>query len=206
MVKLEVAYLGMQCFWGESAWAKNKGVRVTRVGYAGGESSNPTYQSIGDHTEITEVTFDPSIITYREILNFFWTHHNPAVHRKKQYQSAILYTSPEQKDAALETLEATKSKVEDVETYVKPLNVFYEAEAYHQKYWLRNAHDIFRELKLSDKEVATGVLATKLNAYSAGYQDFSELHELQKEYNLSDELVQKITDLAKRGGDPRACH
>ncbi|RCN26785.1 peptide-methionine (S)-S-oxide reductase, partial [Ancylostoma caninum] len=65
-MSLSRAYLGMQCFWGESAFAKLKGVKKTRVGYAGGTTVNPTYRNIGDHTEVTEVQFDPSLISYRQ--------------------------------------------------------------------------------------------------------------------------------------------
>lgn len=83
MAYLERAYFGLQCFWGESAWAKLKGVVVTRVGYAGGKQPNPTYKNIKDHTEITEITFDPKVIEYSKLTNFFWKHHNPAERRKK---------------------------------------------------------------------------------------------------------------------------
>ncbi|VDM59433.1 unnamed protein product [Angiostrongylus costaricensis] len=146
------AYLGMQCFWGESAFAKVKGIKKTRVGYAGGTTANPTYGNIGDHTEITE------------------------------------------------------SKYGDIETYVVKLDKFYQAEDYHQKYWLRNQRDIFDELKLNDSQVANSILATKINAYCAGYTDFSELEELKKDHGLSDSLVDRIKRFASAGGDPRACH
>ncbi|KAJ1353813.1 hypothetical protein KIN20_010568 [Parelaphostrongylus tenuis] len=154
----------MQCFWGESAFAKLKGVRKTRVGYAGGTTINPNYGNIGDHTEVTEVQFDPNMMSYE------------------------------------------KSKYGDIETYVVKLDKFYPAENYHQKYWLRNQKDIFNELKLNDSEVANSVLAAKMNAYCAGYSDFSELEELKKEHGLSDDLVNRIKTFAASGGDPRACH
>ena len=128
---LEKAYFGMQCFWGESVFAKVrlfhfscqsytdsrfqlKGVHNTRVGYAGGKTKNPTYKGIADHTgewgrrwrvgkmsslEVTEVKFDPSVLSYRELVDFFWSHHDPVGPRKKQYQSAILYVNEEQKKA-----------------------------------------------------------------------------------------------------------
>lgn len=83
MAYLERAYFGLQCFWGESAWAKLKGVVVTRVGYAGGKQPNPTYRNIKDHTEITEITFNPKVIEYSSLVDFFWKHHNPAERRKK---------------------------------------------------------------------------------------------------------------------------
>ncbi|PAV71987.1 hypothetical protein WR25_23909 [Diploscapter pachys] len=206
---LENAYFGMQCFWGESVFAKLKGVHNTRVGYAGGKTKNPTYKGIADHTEVTEVKFDPSVLSYRELVDFFWSHHDPVGPRKKQYQSAILYANDEQKKArriAEETKQREEKKHEDIETYIEPIDVFYQAEDYHQKYWLRCKRDIFESLHLTDEQVADSLLATKLNAYAAGYTDFSELEQLKKEHNLSDELVKKIHDFALAGGDPRNCH
>ncbi|KAE9421353.1 hypothetical protein Angca_007309 [Angiostrongylus cantonensis] len=200
------AYLGMQCFWGESAFAKVKGIKKTRVGYAGGTTAHPTYGNIGDHTEITEVQFDPTMISYGQVLEFFWSHHNPEQRRKKQYQSAILYETDEEKKIAENSYQWAKSKYGDIETYVVKLDKFYQAEDYHQKYWLRNQRDIFDELKLNDSQVVNSILATKINAYCAGYTDFSELEELKKDHGLSDSLVDRIKKFASAGGDPRACH
>ncbi|PAV67030.1 hypothetical protein WR25_18377 [Diploscapter pachys] len=182
---LEKAYFGMQCFWGESVFAKLRGVHNTRVGYAGGKTKNPTYKGIADHTEVTEVKFDPSVLSYRELVDFFWSHHDPIAEETKQRE---------------------EKKHEDIETYIEPIDVFYQAEDYHQKYWLRCKRDIFESLHLTDEQVADSLLATKLNAYAAGYTDFSELEQLKKEHNLSDELVKKIHDFALAGGDPRNCH
>ncbi|KHJ83142.1 hypothetical protein OESDEN_17161, partial [Oesophagostomum dentatum] len=129
-----------------------------------------------------------------------------------------------------------QAKYGDIETYVVKLDKFYQAEDYHQKYWLRNRKDIFDALKLNDAEVANSVLAAKMNAYCAGYTDFSELEELKREHGLSDSLVEKmnaccpgytdfseleelkrehglsdslvekVKNFATSGGDPRACH
>ncbi|CAB3404856.1 unnamed protein product [Caenorhabditis bovis] len=203
---LKAAYFGLQCFWGESAWAKLKGVDITRVGYAGGQQPNPTYKAILDHTEITEVQYNDQIISYEKLLDFFWKHHDPTEKRKKQYRSAILYVDDQQKELALKSFEEAKKKFGEIETYVEPLDKFYQAEDYHQKYWFRNRKDLFDELKLDNEAVATGKLATKLNAYAAGYQRFEELDELQKQYKLSDDYVKRVKDFALSGGDPRACH
>lgn len=205
-MSLARAYLGMQCFWGESAFAKLKGVKKTRVGYAGGTTPNPTYSSIGDHTEVTEVQFDPAEISYREVLDFFWTHHDPAQHRKKQYQSAILYETDDEKKIAHETYAKAKTMYGDIETYVVKLVKFYQAENYHQKYWFRNKKEFFNELKLSDDEVANSELAAKMNAYCAGYTDFSELEALKEKHGLSESFVTRVKDYALSGGDVRACH
>ncbi|GMT14906.1 hypothetical protein PFISCL1PPCAC_6203 [Pristionchus fissidentatus] len=200
------AYLGMQCFWGESSFAKIRGVVGTRVGYAGGTTPAPTYRDIGDHTEVTEVTFDPSVTTYRSILDWFWSHHDPTLHNKKQYQSAILWTNEEEKREAEESTEEQKNKLGKVDTYVVKLDKFHQAEDYHQKYWLRAQTGILKELKLDDNGIATSEIAAKTNAYLAGFTDFTDLDRLAKELNLSSNLVKVIKDIAERGGDPRSCH
>ncbi|KJH52052.1 putative peptide-methionine (S)-S-oxide reductase [Dictyocaulus viviparus] len=197
---LSRAYLGMQCFWGESAFAKLKGVKKTRVGYAGGTTVNPSYVNIGDHTEVIEVQFDSSVVSYEDILEFFWSHHNPAQQRKKQYQSAILYETDEEKEIAEKSYKRAKFCLFEIDSLID------FQKNYHQKYWLRNETDIFNELKLSDSEVASSVLAAKMNAYCAGYNDFSELEELKKEYGLSNSLVNRVKKFAIAGGNSRACH
>uniref|UniRef100_A0A1I7W7A5 peptide-methionine (S)-S-oxide reductase n=1 Tax=Heterorhabditis bacteriophora TaxID=37862 RepID=A0A1I7W7A5_HETBA len=106
----------------------------------------------------------------------------------------------------LDILSKFQNKFGYVETNIAKLEKFYQAEDYHQKYWLRNNKNIFNQLKLDDSQVANSVLATKLNAYAAGYTDFSELSDLQNEYQLSQPLVEQIIEYAKFGGDSRACH
>ncbi|CAJ0581576.1 unnamed protein product, partial [Mesorhabditis spiculigera] len=205
---LEKAYIGMQCFWGvESSFAKIKGVRKTRVGYAGGTTVNPTYRNIGDHTEITEVQFDPAVVSYREILAHFWTKHDPTKKEPKQYKSAILYVNDDQKAIAEETSkEVEELKRKPLDTYIQKFDKFYQAENYHQKYWLRGRGGVIHELGLTDEELVDSYLATKLNAYLAGYKDFSELDALAKEHNIPTELVESIRRIANEGGDPRNCH
>ncbi|CAK5069378.1 unnamed protein product [Meloidogyne enterolobii] len=127
MSKFSLAYLGMQCFWGsESTFALLPGVLKTRVGYSGGTSPSPTYQNIGDHTEIVEIQFNPELTKFKEIINLFYSKHNFTLPQKTQYKSVILYVDEEQKKIALEELEKAKD--------------------YHQKYWLRCENDIFKEV------------------------------------------------------------
>uniref|UniRef100_A0A915D1T7 peptide-methionine (S)-S-oxide reductase n=1 Tax=Ditylenchus dipsaci TaxID=166011 RepID=A0A915D1T7_9BILA len=190
---LKQAYLGMQCFWGvESTFAKLGGVKkLGHVGYAGGDMLNPTYANIGDHTEITEVQYDENLCSYKEILDWF---------------SRI--TIRHQKATAEEALKNEQKKYGSraVQTYLKKLDKFYQAEDYHQKYWLRCQRSIFKQLKLSEAEVVNSVLAAKINAYLAGYDNFAELKSLATEYKLNDNLVTVIEEIARAGGDPRACH
>ncbi|VDM42058.1 unnamed protein product [Toxocara canis] len=197
------AYVGMQCFWGvESSFAKIDGVMRTRVGYAG---------------EITEVQFDEKVVSYERLLDWFWEHHNPTERHKKQYQSAILYIDDEQKRIAEQGLKHIQEKYgnQKVETYVKKLDQFYQAEDYHQKYWLRCQSAVLSkrqereyrfQLNLNDQQVVESTLAAKVNAFLAGYDNFDVLKNLAAQHHLSDDVTKLIEEIARSGGDPRACH
>ncbi|CAD5211618.1 unnamed protein product [Bursaphelenchus okinawaensis] len=196
----------MQCFWGESAFAKIDGVLKTRVGYAGGKQSDPTYDNIKDHTEVTELVFDENVVKYDSLLDFFFSHHDPNARRKTQYRSVILYVDDEQKQQAEASLDKVKKRYPNPETTVEKLDKFYQAEDYHQKYWLRCQRDVHRALKLNDKELVDSVLAAKINAFLAGYDRYDVLNDLAAQHKLEPALVNKIEAIAKAGGDPRSCH
>uniref|UniRef100_A0A8R1TKB9 peptide-methionine (S)-S-oxide reductase n=1 Tax=Onchocerca volvulus TaxID=6282 RepID=A0A8R1TKB9_ONCVO len=210
MANLQKAYLGMQCFWGaESTFAKLDGVLATRVGYAGGTTQAPNYRNIGDHTEITEVQFDEKIISYDKILDYFWEHHDPTIEYKKQYKSAILYVDDQQKETAkksLKKLQVEKYGNRKLDTYVQKLIRFYQAEDYHQKYWLRCQTAIFKKLNLNNEEVVSSLLATKVNAFLAGYKNFDVLKQLADQYRLDDDVIKLIESIAITGGYGSVCH
>lgn len=141
------------CFWGvEAVFEHVKGVTNARSGYAGGRVNKPSYDqvSVGDtgHAESVEVTFDPNVVTYSQLLQiFFSVVHDPTELNYQgpdhgtQYRSAIFYTSDEQKNAASEYIDSlTKAKTFDkpIVTEVSPLKQFFEAESYHQDYLKNN--------------------------------------------------------------------
>jgi len=150
--KREVATLAGGCFWClEAVYDELKGVDSAVSGYAGGTVKNPTYKQVcnGDtgHAEVVQITFDPSVVSYKELLEVFFTIHDPTTLNRQgadvgtQYRSAIYYNSPEQKAAAEEVIkEITAEKIWDspIVTEVTPLDKFYEAEDYHQEYFARN--------------------------------------------------------------------
>lgn len=152
------------------------------------------------------MTFDDSKITYQDLLDYFWKHHDPTLQRKKQYRSAILYLDDEQQALAEASFKKVKEAKPSIETYVEKLDHFYQAEDYHQKYWLRCQPEVFKALKLNDSEVVDSPLAAKVNAFMAGYDRYDVLKQLKEEYKLDDEVAKVIEEIAKRGGDPRACH
>ena len=112
----------------------------TRVGYAGGSKDNPTYYSLGDHTETVQIDYDPEKLSYDDLLKVFWSTHNPCYRPySRQYASLILYHNDQQKKAALRTKQAeVNRRREKVHTEVLPLSRFYLAEDYHQKYYLQS--------------------------------------------------------------------
>ncbi len=150
-MKKEIAILAAGCFWHvERAFSKVKGVIATRVGYTGGHVKNPTYEQVSSgktgHAEAIEITFDPAKAGYEEILEAFWTIHNPTSLNRQgadigtNYRSGIFYLNGKQKK------EAEKSKKEAQKKFDKPIATeitkageFFEAEEYHQKYFERRA-------------------------------------------------------------------
>uniref|UniRef100_A0A8D8SJ74 peptide-methionine (S)-S-oxide reductase n=1 Tax=Cacopsylla melanoneura TaxID=428564 RepID=A0A8D8SJ74_9HEMI len=126
----KTAVLAMGCFWApDGLFGTTKGVLRTKVGYAGGTTENPTYRNIGDHTEVTQVDFDPTIISFDQILRLFWKHHDPTVQMKTQYRSMILYVDPEDKSVAEKSLESEQTRHKrPINTIIAPFKRFYDAE------------------------------------------------------------------------------
>jgi peptide-methionine (S)-S-oxide reductase len=144
----ELATFGAGCFWGvEAAFQRVPGVTDTAVGYSGGHMDNPTYRDVCSdetgHAEVVQVTFDPSKVTFAQLLDVFWSAHDPTqVNRQgpdvgTQYRSAIFFHSPEQEEIAKKSrakLEASGKFRRPITTEITPAGKFYRAEEYHQKY------------------------------------------------------------------------
>ena len=147
---MEVSIIGGGCFWcTEAVFEKIKGIRDVVSGYAGGEVLNPTYKQIctgtTGHAEVIKITFDPSIISFSEILNLFGECHDPTTLNRQgadvgtQYRSTIMYLSDEQKSLAIEWKNRLSQKLEDpVVTEIVAAPIFYPAEDYHQDYYKKN--------------------------------------------------------------------
>jgi peptide-methionine (S)-S-oxide reductase len=140
----ETAILAGGCFWGvQDLLRRYPGVLETRVGYSGGDVPNATYRNHGTHAEAIEIIFDPAVISYRRILEFFFQIHDPTTKNRQgndiglSYRSAIYYTSDAQKQVALETIEDVDASglwPAKVVTEVEPAGPFWEAEPEHQDY------------------------------------------------------------------------
>jgi peptide-methionine (S)-S-oxide reductase len=148
----EITTLGGGCFWClEAVFDEMAGVISVESGYMGGHVDNPTYKAVctgsTGHVEVVQVTFDPSVAAFREILEVFFAIHDPTTRDRQgndsgpQYQSAIFYHSPEQKAVAEEVIreiDAEKIWSNPVVTEVRPAEKFYVAEDYHQEYFANN--------------------------------------------------------------------
>lgn len=148
IITMEKATFGAGCFWGvEAAFRKINGVLNTTVGYMGGNLENPIYEEVctdkTGHVEVVQVNYDPSKVTYEELLEIFWNVHNPTQLNRQgpdigsQYKSVIFYHNNQQKKIA----ENSKQKLENSSKYKNPIvteitevKKFYHAEEYHQQY------------------------------------------------------------------------
>ena len=146
----ERAVLAGGCFWGMQELIRHKpGVISTRVGYTGGDVPNATYRNHGTHAEGIEIVYDPEILSYREILEFFFQIHDPTTKNRQgndiglSYRSAIYYVDEDQRSTALDTIadvEASGLWPGKVVTEVEPVGDFWEAEPEHQDYLQRIPH------------------------------------------------------------------
>ena len=142
------------CFWGvETLFRQLKGITSTQVGYTGGTTENPTYEQVCSgktgHAEAIQLEYDPDVISYDELLMFFWNNHNPTTLNQQgpdvgeQYRSAVFFHDQEQESKAKkikEELQAAAKKQfgKDIVTQIVPASTFYPAEEYHQNYLEKN--------------------------------------------------------------------
>ena len=163
----EVATLAGGCFWClEAVFEQLTGVQKVVSGYSGGRVANPSYSQVctgtTGHAEVVQVTFDPNVITFRELLEVFFTIHDPTTLNRQgadvgpQYRSVIFYHSIEQKAVAQQVIqEINAAQIWDapIVTEVTPFTVFYEAEEYHQEYFRRNPEQAYCRVVIAPKVV-----------------------------------------------------
>ncbi len=150
-----LATFGAGCFWGvEELFRTLPGVIKTEVGYIGGDLENPTYEAVcrgnTGHAEVVQITHDPTIIQYRELLDLFWANHNPTTLNRQgpdighQYRSAIFYHDQQQlieANQSKQQLEASGKLQNSIVTEITPATTFYPAEDYHQQYLAKRGLD-----------------------------------------------------------------
>ncbi len=153
--ELETATFGSGCFWcAEAVFQRIKGVESVLPGYSGGHVKNPTYFQVSSkttgHAEVVQITYDPSVISYKELLEIFWKSHDPTKLNRQgpdegpQYRSVIFYHNDEQKELAehyKKELDKAKIFSHKIVTEISPFKEFYQAEDYHLNYYNRNPYD-----------------------------------------------------------------
>lgn len=173
----KVAVFGGGCFWcTEALFSQLKGVVKVVSGFSGGAVPNPSYREVctgtTGHAECTQITYDPSVISYPELLEVFWTTHDPTTLNRQgadvgtQYRSVIFYTDEDQRKQAIEykeRLEKEKIWSKPIVTEITKFDKFYSAEAYHQEYYENNPNQAYCKIVITPKiEKFRKVFADKL--------------------------------------------
>jgi peptide-methionine (S)-S-oxide reductase len=162
---LETATLAAGCFWcTEAAFSIIRGVERIEPGYTGGSVPNPSYEQVSTgttgHAEAAQIFFDPKVISYKEILEIYFTMHDPTSLNRQgadvgtQYRSAIFFHSPEQKNTAEKLIdELNKEGIwnKPIITEVAPLNTFYKAETYHKDYYKKHPKEPYCQVVIAPK-------------------------------------------------------
>jgi len=175
----------------------------TRVGYAGGTTIDPTYRRIGDHTECIQVDFDPEQISYEALVDEFFGMHNPThPAHSSQYASLVLHETDEQRLTAVESAARFSALLGGrLHTVVRPLDRFYVAEDYHQKYGLRNDRALLAEVRMyypAEAALRESTAAMRLNGFAYGGGRASLLAREVESYGLSPAGERHLRELVGR--------
>jgi peptide-methionine (S)-S-oxide reductase len=172
------------------------------VGYAGGSKSNPTYRSLGNHSETIQIDYDPTQISYEELLDIFWNEHSPTSRPfSRQYASVIFTHDDEQQRLAEETKAREEAeRGQALYTEIVPFTEFWLAEDYHQKYRLRQNRDLVSEFTALYPDLEDFVNSTataRVNGYLGGHGTLAQFEAEIDELGLSTEGREYLTELAQ---------
>ena len=176
------------------------GIVRTRVGYCGGTRENPTYRSLGDHSETLQMDFDPERLSYGDLLEAFWKSHSPEYRSwSRQYASFIFFHGEEQREAALESRSREETRLKKrVYTEIVPYPVFYLAEDYHQKYYMRHYPELmsdFSRMYPDTREFIKSTAAARVNGYAAGCGNLARLKSELGSFGLTPEGNKRLMDI-----------
>ena len=171
------------------------------MGYSGGTSENPTYYILDSHSETVQIDYDPSRISYAELLDVFWQSHRPETTAIScQYKSIILYHNEEQKKLAMGSRERAEAGIGLVETEIRPFERFWIAEDYHQKWELQQENLLkieFHEIYPDPEDFVNSTAAARVNGYAGGYGSLEQLYRELDSLGLSPEaqelLIEKVS-------------
>jgi len=174
------------------------------VGYAGGTSINPTYYNLDGHTETVQIDYDPTRISYNELLDVFWDSHDATrTPYSQQYKSIIFYHDEAQRRLAIESQQQEEARVgRKTTTEITPFSEFYVAEAYHQKFFLRQVPGLmadFSAIYPDTDEFINSTAAARVNGYVDGYGTPEALQKELESYGLSPAGNKKLLEIAPAG-------
>lgn len=172
------------------------------MGYAGGRMENPTYRHMGDHTETLQVDYDPSLISYEELLDLYWNSHNPYRQTmSKQYMNIIFVHNEKQERLARGGKAFLEQKQKGmVFTNIVSFSMFYPAEDYHQKYYLQNVSALMNEFKgfyPNFQDFVDSTAVARVNGYVSGYGDAASLSRELEDLGLSTRGAEVLQGLVK---------
>jgi len=181
------------------------GVVRTRVGYTGGSTKNPTYHTLGDHTETVQIDYDPTQISFEELLDIFWDSHRPAQRAwSRQYMAAVFFHNERLQQLALASRERETDKRKGrIHTQILPASVFYLAEDYHQKYRLRHERGLMREFEAiypAPEDFIDSTAAARVNGFVSGFGTLTQLRTELPQLGLSPAADQKLLDMVSGQG------
>ncbi len=174
------------------------------MGYAGGSSGNPTYYNLDGHTETVQIDYDPTQISYDELLDVFWDSHNATVPAySQQYKSIIFCHNEAQRRLAIQSKQREEAKSgREIYTEIIPFSEFYPAEAYHQKFYLRQVPELmadFSAIYPDSNELVNSTAAARINGYIGGHGTPETLQKELASYGLSPTGTKRLLKYAPAG-------
>ncbi|KAF0291370.1 Peptide methionine sulfoxide reductase [Amphibalanus amphitrite] len=175
------------------------GVVRTRVGYSGGTKRCPSYYDLGDHTETTDIEFDPQQTSYEALLGMFWRNHDCTARCSRQYMSAIFYHDEEQKALAERTMKEQASRqTKNITTKILPAGEFTEAEDYHQKYLLQKHGALLSSLDIEPgDDLIKSHVAARLNGYVGGYGKLQDFDAEWERLGLNNQMAEYVRNIIR---------
>ncbi len=197
----KTATFGMGCFWGPAAeYATIEGVLRTRVGYTGGSLTTPTYESLGNHSEVFEVDYDPDIVSYEDLIHYYFQNFDTRTRPFSLRVNSIIYYRNDSEKMTAQSIKEGYESDYGAGLYAKidKLDVFYLAEDRHQLSYLKSEISLYNEIRMiyptSDKQLLS-ILASKLNGYIAGYGSKENLNQILDQSGLSEPSINRINDI-----------
>ena len=206
-MNFKTATFGLGWFWGPDAqFGIVNGVIRTRVGYSGGSKENPTYHNLGDHTEVIQLDYDESKVSFEKLVNIFFNLHNPYYENQPaQYKSIIFYNDEYEKEVSIKVkTEFEEKRKHKLYTEIVKYDKFYMAENYHQKYYLQIVKEIYKDLRGKYDEFSHFVNsneAAKINGYLKGNGTLKNLETEIDKFNISNKSKKRLVEIVESYGN-----